>query len=156
MPGIAAFHDYLTNLKSPSDFSGPKLVEIMDSFQKSFEAHMHSEIATLAQLTHHPRTAKEGSAEEQATHSSFERSQGKNLFLSGLTDVMPFFLFNFDREYEDGLWMNWPPIPGPVRWILISAAKVLHPGWWKFASCDSTGRRKELHAVPLLKKEVFL
>jgi hypothetical protein len=153
MLGIAKFQDYLVNLKSPSDFSGVKLLEIMASFQEPFEAHFRSEISTIAGLAHHPRTPKEGSAEEKATAAAFDKREGNSLIKSGVTDVLPFFLFNFDREYEGGLWTNWPPIPGPVRWMLMRGAKALHPGWWKFASCDAAGRRTALYAVLDLERE---
>jgi hypothetical protein len=148
MPGIFKFGEYLANLTSASDFSGPKLLEIMASFQTPFEEHMRSEISTIAQLAQHPRTPKEGSAEEEATRALYDRVEGMSLMKSGITDVMPFFLFNFDREYEDRLWASWPPIPAPVRWVLMGMARVLHPGWWKFASCDAAGRRVEFYAVP--------
>lgn len=114
---------------------------------------MRSEISTIANLAHHPRTPKEGSAEEKATQAAFDMREGNMLIKSGITDVMPFFLFNFDCEYEDGLWANWPPIPGLVRWTLISVAKVLHPGWWKFANCDMARRRRALYALPDSKRE---
>jgi hypothetical protein len=148
MPTLAKFQDYLVNLKSPSDFSGTKLIEIMASFQEPFEAHMRAEISTIAGLSQHQRTPKEGSPEEKATKTTFDSREGNSLLMSGMTDVLPFFLYNFDRDYEDGLWTNWPPIPGPVRWILMSVARFLHPGWWKFASCDAAGRRKALYSVP--------
>lgn len=153
MPGIASFHEYLASLKSPRDFSGIKLREIMATFQEPFEAHMRSEISTLERLAHHVRTPKEGSAEEKATGSSFDAREGQKLLMSGITDVMPFFLYNFDREYEDGIWAQWPPIPGPVRWVLIRMSNILHPGWWKFASCDASGNRRSLHALPERKGE---
>jgi hypothetical protein len=155
MPSIAKFQDYLVNLKSPSDFSGTKLLEIMASFQEPFEAHFRSEISTIADLVHHPRTPKEGSAEEKATAAAIDARERNSLIKSGVTDVLPFFLFNFDRGYEDGLWANWPPIPGPVRWMLMSGARVLHPGWWKFASCDAAGRRTALYAVSDLERGVL-
>jgi hypothetical protein len=109
---------------------------------------MRSEISTIANLANHQRTPQEGSLEEKSTQAAFNKREGNNLLMSGVTDVLPFFLFNFDRDYEDGLWRDWPPIPGPVRWVLIRVAKILHPGWWKFASCDAVGRRKAFHAIP--------
>jgi hypothetical protein len=154
MPKIAKFHDYLVNLKSSSDFLGTELLEIMASFQEPFEVHMRSEISSIANLSHHMRTPKEGSAEEKATQAAVDAREGNALIKSGVTDVVPFFLFNFDSEYEDGLWKNWPPIPGPIRWMVMSAGKVLHPGLWKFASCDAARRRKDLYAVPDLEREV--
>ena len=153
MPGIAKFQDYLVNLKSPSDFSGARLLEIMASFQKPFEAHFRSEISTIADLAHHPQTSKEGSAEEKTTATAFDKREGISLIKSGVMDVLPLFQFNFDREHEDGLWTNWPPIPGPVRWMLMSGAKVLHPGWWNFASCDAAGQMTALYAVPDVERE---
>lgn len=147
MPGIAKFQEYLLNLKSPKDFSGIRLLEIMATFQDPFEAHMRSEVSTIAALSQHPRTPKEGSEEEKSTQAAFDAREGNAIMKAGVTDVLPFFLLNFDSEYEDGLWMNWPPIPGPVRWMLVSVGRVLHPGWWKFASCDASRRRKDLYAV---------
>lgn len=147
-PGTTQFHDYLVNLKSPSEFSGPKLLEIMASFQDPFEQHMRSEIASISALSSHPATPKQGSKEEQDAQKAFDAREGANLVKSGITDVLPFFLFNYDRGYEGGIWADWPPIPWPVRWAVINIAMVLHPSWWKFASCDSQRERRALYAVP--------
>jgi hypothetical protein len=148
MPGVAGFQEYLTSLKSPSNFSGLRLLEIMATFQDSFESHMRSEVSTIANLAHHERTPKEGSAEEESTRTANDKREGNAIIKAGMTDVVPFFLFNFDCEYEDGLWKDWPHIPGLASWILMRIAKFLHPGWWKFASCDETRHRKPLYAVP--------
>jgi len=120
----------------------------MAGFQEPFEVHMRSEVATIANLARHARAPAEGSAKEKDTQTAFDAREGKNLILSGVTDVMPFFLFNFDAEYEEGLWANWPPIPVPVRWAITSVAKFRHPGWWKFASCNASRRMVPLYALP--------
>ena len=148
MPGIAKFEEYLLSLKSPSEFSGAELLEIMATFQEPFDVHMRSEVTTIANLAHHARAPAEGSAKEKSTGAAIDAREGRKLVMSGVTDVMPFFLFNFDSEYEDGLWANWPPIPAPVRWGIINVAKIRHPGWWKFASCNAARRRIPLYAVP--------
>ena len=149
MPGLATFQEYLTSLRSPSDFSGTKLLEIMATFQNPFEQHMRSEVATIATLRSHARAPEEGSQKEKDLQADFDAREGKMLVLSGMTDVLPFFLLNFDSDYEEGLWKDWPPIPGPVRWGFMSVARLLHPGWWKFASCDGARKRRELYAVPV-------
>lgn len=101
LPGLATFHDYLTNLRVPSDFSGTRLRDIMATFETPFAEHMRSEVATIAALSSHPRTPKEGSEEEKAVRNDFDNREAKNLIGSGITDVLPFFLFNFDRQYEE-------------------------------------------------------
>lgn len=103
MPGLNKFQDYLVSLNSPIEFVGTELVDIMKSLQEPLEAHFRSEISTIANLAHHQRTPKEGSEEEKATEAAFDSREGKSLVKSGMADVLPFFLFNFDREYEDGL-----------------------------------------------------
>src|SRR5262245_24361277 len=124
MPNVTKFEEYLLGLSSPSEFSGDKLLEIMEAFREPFAANMSSEVTTIANLASHARTPEEGSAKEKSTRSAFDAREGKNLVMSGITDVMPFFLFNFDSEYEDGLWANWPPIPAPVRWGMMNVGKI--------------------------------
>jgi len=119
----------------------------MASSQAPFEAHMQAEVNTIVSLAGHPRTLKVGSAEVKATMATFDKREEGAIIKAGLTDIVP-FLFNFDSEYEEGIWRDWPPIPGPVRWVILNVAKVMHPGRWKFASCDGGRRRKELYAVP--------
>jgi hypothetical protein len=148
MPGVLRFGEYLRSLKSPGDFSGPKLLDIMSSFQQPFEKHMVAEVALIANFSQHAQTPKEGSEKETEVSAAFQKTEGMALMMAGVTDVLPFFLFNFDGEFEGGIWKDWPPIPGVVRWGVMSLAKTLHGGWWKFACCDAERRRKELFAVP--------
>lgn len=74
----------------------------MDSFQYAFASHMRSEIDTIAALSLHPNTPPPGSELEKSTEAIFDKREGNNLMAAGLTDVLPFFLFNFDSEFEDG------------------------------------------------------
>lgn len=120
----------------------------MTSFQSSFETHFRNEIGVIANLAGHPRTPKAGSSEEKSTQADFDGREGKAIMMAGITDVLPFVLFHMDWDYEEGIWTNWPPIPLPVRWAIMSTSKLLHSDWWKFACCDSNGKRKELHALP--------
>jgi hypothetical protein len=144
---MSEFRTYLTSLKSPAEFNASKLLEIMNNFQEPFESHFRSEISTIAALSNHPGTPKEGTPEQTKASEVFDR-WGRNVLLkAGLTDVVPFFLFNTDVSYEDGLWTSWPPIPRPVRWGLLSIAGRFHLGQWRFASCDASGHPRELYAL---------
>jgi len=148
MPGLAKFQAYLVSLSSPSEFSGTTLLEIMATFQQPFELHMRNEVATIANLANHPKAPIVESDLEKATMAEFEKREGAAIQNSGMTDVLPFFLFNFDAEFEEGMWRDWPPIPWPIRWLILNIAKFKHPGWWKFASCNAERQRIPLYAFP--------
>jgi hypothetical protein len=40
-------------------------------------------------------------------------AQKSPLFIS-VTGGTPFFFRNLDVEFEDGLWREWPPVPGVI------------------------------------------
>jgi hypothetical protein len=126
----------------------------MSSFQAPFEDHFHNEITTLADLAHHPRAPREGTREATRAQNIF-KAWGKNTVTkAGMSDVAPFFILNLDRTAEEGLWADWPPMPAPIRWTLLKVSGALH-GYWRFASCDATGRPRKLWALqfpaPVLK-----
>jgi hypothetical protein len=151
LAGLAEFQQYLSGLKTPGDFSGAELLRIMGTFQKPFEDHFHSEISTLAKLSEHPNAPKEGTPEEASARATFKAWGKSTVTKAGVTDVVPFFLMNLDRTAEDGMWANWPPMPGPIRWMLINVMGAWNSGLWKFTSCDANGRPKELWAYRAAK-----
>lgn len=59
---------------------------------------------------------------------------------------LPFFFLNLDITFEEGLYKDWPPIPGVARWVVMNCFTVWNQGFWKFASCDIGGRPRELYA----------
>jgi hypothetical protein len=146
LSGLAEFEKYLTTLKSPTDFSGDELLRIMKSFQEPFEQHFHSEIATIAKFADHLNAPKQGTPEYDAAGLTFKTWGKSTVTKAGMTDVVPFFLLNLDRTVEDGLWANWPPMPAPIKWGLINLAGAWHSGFWRFSSCDSSGKPQELWA----------
>lgn len=145
--GLAEYEKYLSSLASPSDFDGEKLREIMSSFQDAFSHHFHNEIATIASFADLPSAPKQDSPEAQQVAATFKAWGKKTVTKAGTFDVVPFFLLNLDVDYEDGMWATWPPMPAPIRWGLVNVAGSVHWGWWKFASCDSQGKKKELYAL---------
>ncbi|KAF2258904.1 hypothetical protein CC78DRAFT_586536 [Lojkania enalia] len=147
LAGLAAFNDYLANLGEPYDFSGTELRRIMSTFQEPFNQHFHSEISTIASFADLPSAPKPGSPEAENASVIFKAWGKKTVTKAGTADVVPFFLLNLDVTYEEGMWANWPPMPGFVRWGLVNIAGAYHWGWWKFASCDSKGQPRELYAL---------
>ncbi|KAK4132008.1 hypothetical protein BT67DRAFT_132435 [Trichocladium antarcticum] len=147
LSGLASFNTYLTTLPTPTDLSGAELLRIMSSFQTPFEQHFHSEIATISKFADHPNAPKEGTPENDAAAATFKAWGKSTVTKAGVMDVVPFFLLNLDRTVEEGMWANWPPMPGPIRWGLVNLAGAVHSGWWKFASCDAQGMPHELWAL---------
>ncbi|EJD36055.1 hypothetical protein AURDEDRAFT_92861 [Auricularia subglabra TFB-10046 SS5] len=143
LDGLGAFNTYLSTLPSPEAFNGTELVRIMDGFKDPFNNHFHSEIATIAAFSSHPLP------ESEAVRASetFKIWGKKTLTKAGLTDVVPFCLLNLDRTYEEGMWATWPPMPGPIRWMMINVFGSWNWGWWKFASCDASGNPQTLYAL---------
>lgn len=119
----------------------------MDSFQEPFEQHFHSEIDTIAKLAEHPNAPEEGSPEAGNATATFKWWGKTTVSKAGTTDVVPFFLLNLDRTVEEGMWLNWPPMPAPIRWGLINIAGSWHSEWWRFASCNAAGHPRELYAL---------
>jgi hypothetical protein len=147
LDGLVAFNTYLSTLGEPYDFDGAELQRIMSSFQDAFNDHFHSEIATIASFSKISTAPKFGSPEVEQAAAVFKAWGKKTVTKAGTTDVVPFFLMNLDTTYEEGLWANWPPMPAPIRWGLVNIAGAYHWGWWKFASCDSAGKPRELYAL---------
>ncbi|XXH04370.1 enhancer of mRNA decapping [Hypoxylon texense] len=145
--GLAEFATYLRGVENKAtEFSGEKLVQIMDGFREPFAAHFHSEIATIAGLASHPNAPKPGSPEEAQASATFKSWGKSTVTKAGTLDVVPFFLLNLDGTAEEGTWAGWPPIPAPIKWGLVNVAGAYHARRWKFSSCAG-GRPRKLYAA---------
>ncbi|KAH7385948.1 hypothetical protein BKA66DRAFT_415556 [Pyrenochaeta sp. MPI-SDFR-AT-0127] len=147
LSGLADFEAYLSGLSTPSAFDGDELCRIMSNFQDPFCHHFHHEITTIASFANLTSAPAPDSPEAQAASLVFKAWGKKTVTKAGTFDVVPFFLMNLDATYEGGIWANWPPMPGPIRWGLTNVAGAVHWRWWKFASCDAQGTPKDLFAL---------
>ncbi|KAJ3546925.1 hypothetical protein NM208_g1769 [Fusarium decemcellulare] len=114
---VDVFCQYLYELKDPLHLSAGRMLLMMDDFKVPFEKHFRSEIDAIAALASHPKTPKQGSKEYDAAKANFDQWGEGAIVRGGITDVVMFFLFNLDRDFEDGLWRDWPEVPKPVRWV---------------------------------------
>ncbi|KAH6873884.1 hypothetical protein B0T10DRAFT_416052, partial [Thelonectria olida] len=137
--------NYLETLRDASELSSEKMLSLMSAFEQPFEEHFRKEIDVIASLSSHPNSPEEGTQEQITAKAKFNSWGTNSVIHGGISDVLMFFLFNLDRDIEQGSWKDWPEIPGPIRWLLPRTVGSWHSGWWKFASCDANGRRKELY-----------
>lgn len=48
-------------------------------------------------------------------------------------------------EFVGGMWNGaFPPVSGPVRWVMMKGAPMWQHSRWRFASCNSEGVVKRL------------
>jgi hypothetical protein len=137
--GLDAFDQYL--LTPPAEFSGKRLVELIDGFAPVLVQHLAEEIPTLVALREYRGKVdvlQILSAEGEKVMGSLD----KTLFLTSLTA-------NLDLSFEDGIHKDFPAAP----WIV---KKVLMPWiwpWpkrrvWRFGSTTTRGVPKELPLAP--------
>ncbi len=55
---------------------------------------------------------------------------------------------NIDSKFEDGLWVDWPPAPAPVKFLTTTVLWRVYGGLVKFGACDRHGEMKSLELVP--------
>jgi len=139
LPPLNTFNNYLTSLSSPSHLSPPHLIVLLDAIAPSLSTHLHSEIAVIASLS--------SFGSFPAAEPVLEAWGRNSVIRAGIFDVVPFIFLNIDSTFEDGVWKDWPPVPGPVRWLLVRGSKAWNGEWWKFASCDADGKPRELYAL---------
>lgn len=147
--GVTEFQSYLESLAKSKGFSADKLIQIMDSFREPLGHHLRSEVDTIAALAGHPNAPAEGSEEADAATLILKTWGKKTVTKAGMLNVVPFFLLNLDRGFEGGRWASWPPMPGPIRWIMTNVVGTYYGSWWRFASCTHDGRPRELYALEM-------
>lgn len=137
--GFRALKSYLDSVaETPARFSGAELVSLLDDFAPQLHHHLTDEIPRMVALSRF--------GDKISMLKIIETEGNRSAQALSKTGAMIFFLRNSDLEFEEGLWKNWPPIPGPVRWSILKTLGRWHVGWWRFASCDESGRMQQLYA----------
>ncbi|KAI5308695.1 hypothetical protein KEM55_005082, partial [Ascosphaera atra] len=134
MHGLTKFNTYLAALYNQpggcSNFSGEKLISIMNSFKDAFCHHFHSEIDHIADLAYLEPVANPApdALSPEDIGRIFAAWGKRSIMQAGLFDVVPFLFLNFDRTAEEGMWKDWPPMPAPIRWALINLGGAWYSG----------------------------
>jgi hemerythrin-like domain-containing protein len=138
--GLEAWGAWLKELNETdtSKFSAAKCIELMDSFITSLSQHLADEIPTILSLSEY------GNALD--LRAMFQREGDQVMKTLSTTKQMPVFLLNHDVTYEGGIH-NFPPIPAPVKFVLMQVCARWNRDWWKFATCGYDGKPKSLYAA---------
>ncbi|KAK0611867.1 hypothetical protein B0T14DRAFT_441274 [Immersiella caudata] len=120
-------------------YSGTKVIELVDGFGEILAQHLEDEIQTLLALRKHGEKMT-----DLMTVVAKEAAKGmKEVGTAGLVWVWA----NIDSEFEDGRWTDWPPAPGPVRFLVSNVFWRFYGGMAKFGAVDRHGRMKPLYAL---------
>jgi hemerythrin-like domain-containing protein len=126
--GLADFKTYAFET-SRDTYDGQKLKDIIDSFGKIVERHLHDEIPTLLSLHYlDAKKMKEIWAKtEKAAHAGVDPYKGG-----------PMAMGCIDKTFKvDGIPANFPPAPFFVPYLIHYVFSSRHAGAWRFNPCTS-------------------
>ena len=76
-----------------------------------------------------------------------DRTAKHSMARTSMVNPLPMLWFNHDVDFENGKWKNFPPVGGPVRWVMVNILGRWQARWWRFGSCGADGKRVELMAL---------
>ncbi|RFU80058.1 hemerythrin hhe cation binding domain-containing [Trichoderma arundinaceum] len=142
--GLEDYNAYVRScLNGTEKYNGSRLVAIIDGFGQQLASHLAQEISTLLDLRKYGDKMDkfEKKFEEWSNKDTLTKDvEQSNLSVPG---ALSWGFFNHDKQYEGGLWENWPPAPAPVVFIVRWVTYWKHSDWWRFAPCDRYGKPKE-------------
>lgn len=132
---FGAWGTWLETCLAGTQWSHARNVALMDAFIPPLQEHLHSEIPSILAL------ARFGDALD--LKAMFAKEGEKVMGAMDKRDVLPVFIFGHDDTFEGGRHC-FPPLPGPVKWVLKNVFGRSRSGWWKFAPCGYDGRPRGL------------
>ncbi|KAM5373292.1 hypothetical protein ACJZ2D_007121 [Fusarium nematophilum] len=135
--GLDEYSAYIAAcLRGVQKYNGDTLVGIIDVFGNTLTTHLTEEISTILNLARY--------GDRMAKLEKRFKARAKEDTVS-----QTWAFFNHDKEYEDGLWKNWPQVPALAAFTVRRVTYWFHADWWKFTPCDPWGKpRDTLYAVP--------
>ncbi|CAJ0555343.1 Ff.00g054080.m01.CDS01 [Fusarium sp. VM40] len=135
--GLKDYNIYISAcLRDTEEYNGSRLLTIIDSFGHELADHLAQEITTILNLRQYG--TKMDKFEEK-----FKEWADKDTSNLAVPGTLTWGFFNHDKQYEDGLWQDWPPAPAPVVFTIRWVTYWIHSDWWRFAPCDRYGQSKE-------------
>ncbi|KAI6756113.1 hypothetical protein HG530_011849 [Fusarium avenaceum] len=121
--GLKDYNIYISAcLRDTEEYNGSRLVAIIDSFGHELADHLAQEIITILNL-------RQYGTKMEKFEEKFKEWADKDTSNLAVPGTLTWGFFNHDKQYEDGLWQDWPPAPAPVvfsvRWKAM-AESILH------------------------------
>ncbi|KAF8475697.1 hypothetical protein BDZ91DRAFT_190079 [Kalaharituber pfeilii] len=153
--GLQEFDKYVYNVH-PSQFSGKKVLEILDSFAATLQSHLTDEVVWIMALSRFPNL---NLAAIDNYHRQYVRSQQSQ------SRIIPFLLTNHDVLYEAGIHAGWPFMqaapagtdeePGLTSKLkdfwLRYVCTLVHRNAWKYSCCTFAGKPRPLEGTKMLR-----
>lgn len=156
--GLEKFEGYIDAVREKREgFDGMKIVGLIDGFGTTLTDHLVDEVKTFEDLAEFDDKIDWAAwqkyvgeiAVSKADKVSTETALSVVQLLTGFKYYeIPVIMTNFDVPFEAPYHQTvWPPLP----WIAGTMMRLLyiprHSGAWRFSSCDTHGRPKELEFV---------
>jgi len=151
LAGLQEFENYVYHVQ-PSQYSGEKVTEILDSFAATLQSHLADEVVWIMALS---RFQQLDIAAIDNYHKNYVQAKQSQ------TRVVPFLLTNHDVLYEAGIHATWPILTGPLAETSegpgLSArvrnfwqryvCTLAHKNAWRYSSCTVGGKPKALEGA---------
>ncbi|KAK0649582.1 hypothetical protein B0T16DRAFT_350452 [Cercophora newfieldiana] len=139
--GLEKFREYIDRVeRGEEEYDGGKVVRLIEGFGGVLMRHLEDEIETLLGLRRFGEGKMAGILEKTAE----EAEKGmKEVGFGGMVWIWA----HLDVEFEGGRWVDWPPAPGPMKFLVANVFWRVYGGMAKFGAVDSQGRMRPLYAL---------
>ncbi|KAJ7285152.1 hypothetical protein C8J57DRAFT_1290571 [Mycena rebaudengoi] len=130
MAGLEDLEKYFNEVHAgTATYSGPKVIEKLDSFSELLVQHLRDEIPTL-------ESSKMRAAFTKKELQDLEAELGKRILAEvSLVTSLPLGLICHDKSTAP----YFPPLPKPILWVVQYGLFRLHSDAWAFGPCDVNG-----------------
>ncbi|KAF5309285.1 hypothetical protein D9611_014659 [Ephemerocybe angulata] len=127
---MAEFEAYLRNVRGGTEtYDAEKLRKLLKAFADPLVRHLHDEINTLRPEVMH-------SIDKAVLQKLWKDLDAHIQSQGGLFTTIPFMI----TAHNPSDAANWPPFPGPLRWLVKSVFYRVHSSYWKFAPYTLSGQ----------------
>ncbi|KAK7033264.1 hemerythrin domain-containing protein [Favolaschia claudopus] len=130
MAGLEDLENYLKAVQAGTEtYSGKSIISKLDSFADVLVEHLREEIPTL-------ESSRMRAAFTEKDLKDLESQLGARVMKEvSITTALPMGLICHDKSTAS----YFPPLPGPLMWVVKYGLFRLHSDAWAFGPCDVNG-----------------